>query len=80
MKVRFDEEDRVRKAAKLVNEKVKSFRGHFGIDDKQDLLAMVAFDSMIKMVRLEEEGGSGGDIDQVLKKINTLNNLIEQEF
>ena len=79
MKVRSEEEERVRRAARQVNEKVKSFRGHFGVDDKQDLLAMVAFDSMIKMVRWEEEGDKS-DIDQVLKKINTLNNLIEQEL
>jgi len=81
MKVRDEEEDRVRRAARQVNEKLKSFRSHFGVDDKQDLLAMVAFDSMIKLVRMEESSGpTENENDHILKKIATLNNLIEQEL
>ena len=42
MKVKPDEEARVRSAGKLINEKLRSYRDKFGIDDKEDLLAMVA--------------------------------------
>ncbi|MEQ9593482.1 MAG: cell division protein ZapA, partial [Cyclobacteriaceae bacterium] len=37
MKVKLKEEERIRAAGKLVNEKLKHYRSQFGIDDKQDL-------------------------------------------
>jgi cell division protein ZapA len=43
MKVKGVDEERVRTASRLINEKLKSYKEQFGIDDKQDLLAMVAF-------------------------------------
>ena len=55
MKVKPEEEARVRKAGKLINERLKSYREQFGIDDKEDLLAMVAFDSTVAKLKNEEE-------------------------
>ena len=37
-----DEEENVRKAVKLINEKVSEFEKNFDIKDRQDLLSMVA--------------------------------------
>jgi cell division protein ZapA (FtsZ GTPase activity inhibitor) len=48
MKVKVEDEVKIRQAGKLINEKLKKYREQFGIDDKQDLLAMVAFDCMIE--------------------------------
>ena len=36
------EEEIVRKAAKLINEKIKEFSTNYAFKDKQDLLAMIA--------------------------------------
>lgn len=36
------EEEVVRKAAKLINEKIKEFAKNYAFTDKQDLLAMIA--------------------------------------
>jgi hypothetical protein len=36
-------------AGKLINDKIKRYREEFGLDDRQDLLAMVAFDSMVEI-------------------------------
>ena len=47
MKVKLEEEEKIRAAGKLINEKIKHYRGQFGINDKQDLLAMVAFDCLV---------------------------------
>ena len=58
MKVEPDEEERIRKAGKIVNEKIKLFKSQFGIDDKQDLLAMVAFDALVERLKTE-----GSDVD-----------------
>lgn len=76
MKVKRSEEERMRVAGKLVNEKLKNYREKFGIDDKQDLLAMVAFDCLIEKMADQENQHS---IDQtVAEKIQQLNQLISQ--
>ena len=54
MKVKPEDEERVRKASKTINENLKTYREKFGIDDKQDLLAMVAFDSVVAKLTTEE--------------------------
>ena len=42
--VREDEEAIVRKAAELINEKVKLYRSKFNVKDDQDLLVMIALE------------------------------------
>lgn len=54
MTVPSTDEQRLRTAGRLINEKLKIFKETFGIDDKQDLLAMVAFDSMVEKLKIEE--------------------------
>ena len=76
MKVKRSDEERVRVAGKLINEKIKSYRDKFGIDDKQDLLAMVAFDCLVEKMTDEENLQV---IDQtVIEKVEHLNRLVSQ--
>ena len=42
LKINDTEEENIRKAAKLINEKVKEYEDNFAVRDKQDLLAMSA--------------------------------------
>lgn len=44
MRVTEEEEERLRIAGRLLNERIKAFRDQFGIQEKQDLLAMVALE------------------------------------
>lgn len=78
MKVRIEDEERVRSAGKIINERIKSYREQFGIDDKQDLLAMVAFDSLVDKLQSEETRSSTDE--GVSEKIAYLNNLISQSI
>ncbi len=78
MKVKSDDEEKVRNAGKLINEKLRSYREQFGIDDKQDLLAMVAFDSVVD--KLETENQEKETDDSVIQKINHLNHLVSQSL
>jgi cell division protein ZapA len=78
MKVKSDDEEKVRNAGKLINEKLRSYREQFGIDDKQDLLAMVAFDSVVD--KLETEKQEKETDDSVIQKINHLNHLVSQSL
>ena len=71
MKVVAEEEERIRQAGKLINEKIKTYREKFGIDDKQDLLAMVAFDSVVDKMELEGQADSTDSF--LLEKLKSLN-------
>ena len=76
MKVDAKDEENIRKAGKFINERLRSYRERFGIDDKQDLLAMVAFDSTVE--RLKVEGDSHQLDDNIEHKIEKLNQLISE--
>ena len=74
MKVRPEEEQRVRNASKQINEKLRVYREQFGIDDKEDLLAMVAFDCLVSLMKNEEQSTA---IDSNTEdRLNQLENLI----
>jgi len=76
MKVSMDDEARIRKAGKLINEKTKEYQEQFGIDDKQDLLAMVAFDCLVEQI---QSNAVNVDIDEsVVNKVTYLNHIVSQ--
>lgn len=78
MKVKREDEERVRMASKLINEKIRTYREQYGIDDKQDLLAMVAFDCLVEKMNSEE---THMVIDQtVFEKVQHLNHLVSQSI
>ena len=76
MKVDAKDEENIRRAGKLINERLRSYRERFGIDDKQDLLAMVAFDSTVE--KLKVEGETHQLDDNIEHKIEKLNQLISE--
>lgn len=71
MKVKTEDEAKIRHAGKLINEKIKRYREEFGLDDKQDLLAMVAFDCMIES--LEQDKINTEDSELVRSKVMQIN-------
>lgn len=78
MTVKSEDEERVRMASRLINEKLRSYREQFGIDDKQDLLAMVAFDSLVEKMTSEE--GFQLVEQTIHEKVNHLNQLVSQSI
>lgn len=78
MKVAAEDEERIRRAGKILHEKIKSYRDQFGIDDNQDLLAMVAFDCQVERMKLEEK--SSDSDDTALNSIKHLNQLISDNL
>lgn len=76
MKVSADDEEKVRKAGKIINERIREYRNRFGINDKQDLLAMVAFDCIIE--QLSTEGPQMQVDDAANNKVDQLNALLNQ--
>ena len=76
MKVEPADEERVRRAGKLLNEKLKHYKDQFGIVDGQDLLAMAAFDSLTELL-LQEEQVTDRD-NSLFQKIHQLNGMLSK--
>ncbi|WP_162428731.1 cell division protein ZapA [Pontibacter pudoricolor] len=74
MRVKEEEEERLRIVGKLLNERLKFFKDQFGIQDKQDLLAMVAFETMVEKLKLEDEKNM--HLSKVGQQLNVLDDLL----
>ncbi|MTI32985.1 cell division protein ZapA [Xanthovirga aplysinae] len=69
-----EEAERMKLIGKALNEKIKKFSKEFEINDRQDLLAMIAFDLLVKdykemQIRNKKE-------DHLQEKISGMNNMI----
>ncbi len=63
------DEERYRKAAKIVNETINEFRLRFQSNDQQDIMAMTAFQSALNYCNLQEHQDYSQFIDDI-KDIN----------
>ena len=74
MRVKEEEEERLRMVGKMLNERLKFFKDQFGIQDKQDLLAMVAFETMVEKLKLEEDKNQ--HLSKVGQQLTVLDELL----
>ncbi len=74
LKVKSEQEENVREAAHWVNERIRTFRNKFSIEEKEDLLAMVAFDCA--MSGLKDKKGESNE--EVLNKVRSLNQMVQE--
>ena len=58
-------EERLRKAGKLINEKLSQHKQRFSEKDMQDLLAFVALQFAVKTIELEDKAGSTEQVDRL---------------
>jgi cell division protein ZapA len=54
LKVESDNEERIRKAARMINEKVLQYKQRYVDKDIQDFLAMAALQYVIRLIEMEE--------------------------
>jgi cell division protein ZapA (FtsZ GTPase activity inhibitor) len=74
MKVKVEDEAKIRRAGKLINDKLKRYREEFGLDDRQDLLAMVAFDCMVET--MESSDVNSEESDQIKSTLTQINDQL----
>lgn len=74
MRVKIEDESKIRHAGKLINEKLKKYKEEYGLDDNQDLLAMVAFDCMVES--LETSQVNTEDSEHIKSSISHINALL----
>jgi cell division protein ZapA len=49
------QEEQVRKAAKMINDKMKALQQTFAVKDKQDVLSMIALEALVSLITQEDE-------------------------
>ncbi len=54
LKIERKDEEKIRKAAKLINDKVQAYKQHYADKDTQDFLAMAALQFVIKVLETEQ--------------------------
>jgi cell division protein ZapA len=74
MRVKEEEEERLRVVGKILNERLRFFKDQFGLQDKQDLLAMVAFETMVDKLKMEEEKNS--HLTKMGEQLSVLDDLL----
>ena len=77
LKIKASEEELVRRAGKIINEKVREFQSQYAAKDKQDYLAMVALffavEKLQESEKLNETEKSIGQIsEQIIKKLEDI--------
>ncbi|TGE07780.1 cell division protein ZapA [Hymenobacter fodinae] len=73
MRVSPQDEERLRMAGRLLNERLKEFREQYGIQDKQDLLAMIALSTMADRLKVsKEKDGTDAALTERLARLDEL--------
>jgi cell division protein ZapA (FtsZ GTPase activity inhibitor) len=79
LKVSRDEEERIRKAAKLINDKLLLYKQTYTGKESQDFMAMVSLDFASKLLELEEKLDESPIINELVSMnediVEYLNNI-----
>jgi len=76
LKVKPEEEETVRNAARHISDKIKELQEQFAGKDKQDFLAMAAL--LISVDKLSPENKQPADNSEILDELEQLNRQIEK--
>ena len=81
LRIKRSEEELVRRAAKLINDKIALYRGHFNVDDSdlelKDLLAMAACQIAIQALKAEERSDSSPMTESITKLNKELEDFLQ---
>lgn len=76
--IKREEEELIRKAANLINDKLKNYSANYAFNDKQDLLAMVALEEATNALNKDNKLS---DIDNsVLNELVDIDSLLEENL
>lgn len=67
LKIDRDDEEKIRKAAKLINEKVFLYKQKYADKDTQDFLAMAALQFVIRNLELEAVPGDHSKLEDLAR-------------
>lgn len=79
LKVNGNDEEDIRKAARIINEKVLQYKQRYADKDTQDFLAMAALQFVNQLIELQKKS-EGEDLSESLREIsNTIGSLLENK-
>lgn len=79
LRVDRGDEERIRKAAKLINDKVLQYKQRYNDKDVQDFLAMAALQYVIKVLEMENKQDAGPLVNAVALLDQKLESLLKEE-
>jgi cell division protein ZapA (FtsZ GTPase activity inhibitor) len=79
LKVERDNEEKIRRAARLINEKVLQYKQRYTDKDVQDFLAMAALQFVIKLSEEEEKLSSSYLPDTLKELVQKIDTVLESE-
>jgi cell division protein ZapA (FtsZ GTPase activity inhibitor) len=77
LKVERENEEKIRKAARLINEKVLQYKQRYTDKDVQDFLAMAALQYVIKLTEEEEKLENDYIPDAIKELIQKIDSVLE---
>ncbi|MEE1885124.1 cell division protein ZapA [Pedobacter flavus] len=78
LKVNMEEEEIVRRAAKIINERIKEYQENYAVRDKQDLLSMAVLHYATAV--LKAENNVQNQDNQLSEKVEELDVLLSNFF
>ena len=78
LKVNIEEEEIVRRAAKIINERIKDYQENYAVRDKQDLLSMAVLHYATAVLRTENKVQSQDTA--LVDKVDALDGLLSSFF
>jgi len=79
LKVERENEEKIRKAARMINEKVLQYKQRYSDKDTQDFLAMASLQYVIKLNEEEEKISSGNYPEAIRELIGKIDKVLEKE-
>jgi len=77
MTVKTEEEEVIRKAARLINEKITEYANTYAFNDNQDLLAMVSL--WFATTSLKAQTDVSSDNDDLINGLKTLEKMLSEQ-
>ena len=79
LKVERENEEKIRKAARMINEKVLQYKQRYTDKDVQDFLAMASLQYVIKLNEEEEKLDLNNFPDAIKELINKIDTVLEEK-
>lgn len=79
MRIDRNEEEHIRKAAKIINEIVLQYRQRYGNNDMQDFLAMTALHVVRENIDLKDKADEKPFVEEVERLNNYLSDFIREQ-
>jgi cell division protein ZapA len=79
LKIGRQDEEKIRRAAKLINERILQYKQKYTDKDVQDFLAMAALQYVVKVIDCDKETNMAPILEEVRKLNHELEEYLDQE-